>query len=201
MSDGQSTCLLCDRPAHKRGYCSPHYQRLLRLGDPLAGGTHRGAPLSFIERLLTEKHTDCVIWPFATSRGYAYVKWNGKRVRVSRLLCRLVHGDPPNSAMEAAHRCGNGARGCVNPSCLYWATKTENEADKLRHGTLRFGEKHVYSKLTDSQADDIRRDARPGKVIAADYGIDPSHVSKIKSGKRRISYAARLKAAEERMKA
>lgn len=176
-------CLVCDRPVYLRGYCRPHYERLWKYGDPLAGGTYVGEPQAFIDRLLEEQPAECVIWPFGTkSDGYGQIKLDGKSVVVSRLLCGIVHGEPPDSTMEAAHKCGNGARGCVNPKCLYWATKAENEADKRRHGTILRGEKNGNCKLTDPQADDIRRDTRPVKVIASDYGINRSHVYRIKSG-------------------
>lgn len=185
MSDSQCTCRVCSRPAMTRGYCSIHYARLINHGDPLGGGRYLGAPRAFVERLLTETHTECVFWPFATSRGYAYMAWNGKYVSVSRLLCRLVHGDPPDESMQAAHRCGKGKKGCVNPACLYWATKAENEADKLVHGTLPRGDRSPASKVTDDQVAAIRKDNRRGKVIAKDYGISPAQVSRIKSGKSR----------------
>jgi hypothetical protein len=188
MSDSKSICLVCDRPARSRGYCNPHYQRLLKHGDPLAGRTYFGTPRAFIERLLTEKHHECVTWPFAiSSNGYANVKWNGKHVRVSRLICTLAHGDPPNVAMEAAHRCGNGARGCVNPACLYWATRAENEADKILHRTVMIGEKNGQCKLKDSQVDAIRVDNRTQRVIAAEYGISTTQVSRIRLGQSRLT--------------
>ena len=185
MSDDQSTCSLCSRPVRCRGYCGPHYCRLLKYGDPLAGGNYLGEPRTFVERLLTTKHTECVTWPFATSRGYAYVAWNGKYVCVSRLVCRLVHGDPPDESMQAAHKCGKGKEGCVNPSCLYWATKLENESDKLIHGTIARGERSNFARLTDAQASLIREDIRLGVCIANEYGISPAQVSRIRSGKSR----------------
>lgn len=187
MSDGKSTCSLCDRPAHARDYCVAHYSRLLRHGDPLAGGTELGAPKRFVEQLLAEPREGCVFWPFATSRGYAYMSWGGRYVSVSRLICTRAHGEPPDASMHAAHRCGKGANGCVNPKCLYWATKAENESDKIRHGTIAKGERSGAAKLTDAQVEQIRSDSRLGKFIAADYGISRSQVSRIKSGKTRKS--------------
>jgi hypothetical protein len=112
--------------------------------------------------------------------------WEGKHVNVSRLICRLSHGDPPDEAMHAAHKCGNGKHGCVNPSCIYWATPVENESDKLRHGTRPKGEQCGFAKLTDVQAAAIREDNRSGTLIAKDYGVSQSQVSKIKSGKSRV---------------
>lgn len=186
MSDAQSTCCVCSRPAFRRGYCGPHYYRMLKYGDPFAGGRFLGKPKEFIERLLTEQHTSCVFWPFAKSRGYAYTAWNGKYVSVSRLLCRLVHGDPPDESMQAAHSCGNGTKGCVNPGCLRWATQLENEGDKLIHGTRLKGDRSVTSKVTDAQVAAIRADTRKGNVIAQAYGISCAQVSRIKSRKTRV---------------
>lgn len=156
-----------------------------RKGSTMSDGkyTRRGAPRKFIEQLLTEKHEGCVKWPFKTSgNGYAYVLWGAKVVVASRLICRLAHGNPPTAQHEAAHKCGNGARGCVNPKCLYWATPSQNQADKFRHGTMPVGEKCHLAKITDSQAEEIRRDTRLQKVIAAEYGITQGNVSRIKSG-------------------
>ena len=111
--------------------------------------------------------------------------WNGKYVSVSRLLCRLVHGDPPDASMDAAHKCGKGTSGCVNPAHLRWSTKSENSADKEIHGTVQRGDRSKASKVTDMQVAAIRQDNRRGNVIAKDYGISPAQVSRIKSGKTR----------------
>lgn len=186
MSDAQSTCSVCSRPAFRRGYCSPHYYRMRKYGDPFAGGRFLGETKEFITRLLTETHDSCVFWPFSRSRGYAYTAWNGKYVSVSRLICRLVHGDPQDESMQAAHSCGNGAKGCVNPACLRWATKRENESDKLIHGTNAKGERSGNSKITNVQVDSIREDKRRGNVIAKEYGISAAQVSRIKSRKTRV---------------
>lgn len=185
MSDGKCKCASCDRPVHRSGYCGPHYARLQRHGDPMGGGTFMGSPQAFITDLLKSPRHTCVIWPFATSRGYAYVSWNGKYVSASRLICRLAHGNPDDESMQAAHKCGKGKEGCVNPLCLYWATKAQNEADKIEHGTLPRGERSPLSKLSDKEAEEVRQDKRPGKLVAKEYGISEAQVSRIRSGKSR----------------
>lgn len=52
-------------------------------------------------------------------------------------MCILAHGEPPSPEHVAAHSCGQGHEGCVNPGHLRWATVAENIADTLKHGTRR----------------------------------------------------------------
>ena len=69
-------------------------------------------------------------------------------------------------------------------TCHDLKTGYERESPYLsnRRHAMPCGEKHWMSKLTDSQVEEIRRDTRPKKVIAADYGISRPQVSRIKSG-------------------
>ncbi len=74
---------------------------------------------------------DCLIWPFARDRG-GRANWaNGPSV--CRLICELTYGPAPSVIHQAAHSCGRGDRGCVNPTHLRWATPAENAADTRRH--------------------------------------------------------------------
>lgn len=81
---------------------------------------------------------DCLLWPFSKSnKGYGTINHDGRNLTVSRFLCAEVNGPPPTPDHVAAHSCGRGHTGCVNPRHLRWATRTENEADKIIHGTKR----------------------------------------------------------------
>lgn len=52
-------------------------------------------------------------------------------VHVARIICELVHGEPPTSAHEAGHTCPKGERaGCISPFHLQWMTRAENEQYK-----------------------------------------------------------------------
>lgn len=79
----------------------------------------------------------CLIWPFfRNATGYAYCRSEDRKsFLVSRYVCILKHGEPPDKGMEAAHTCGKGSSGCVNPLHIRWATQEENNADKVLHGT------------------------------------------------------------------
>ncbi len=101
-----------------------------------------------------------------------------------RVMCILAHGEPLTERHEAAHSCGNGSKGCLNPNHLRWATPVDNHKDKVAHGTLSFGSQHYAAKLTDESIAQILMDTREQKTIARDYGVSQSTVSLVKSGKR-----------------
>ncbi|KKM01421.1 hypothetical protein LCGC14_1794570, partial [marine sediment metagenome] len=70
---------------------------------------------------------------------------------------------------------------------LWLGTKGDNATDrdiKGRHW-VPSGENHYNAKLTDGQIKTIRSDPRIQCVIAAEFGIAQSTVSRIKCGKRR----------------
>src|SRR5690606_29105850 len=95
-------------------------------------------------------------------------------------------GPPPTVEHEAAHSCGKGHEGCVNPHHLRWATSTENKADTLIHGTRNRGERNRSAKLTDAKVYEIRRLLAAGMTqtaIAAMFAVSLTTISKIAAGK------------------
>ncbi|MGJ0508927.1 MAG: hypothetical protein ACR652_17725 [Methylocystis sp.] len=71
-------------------------------------------------------------------------------------MCALAHGEPPAPHYQAAHKCGKGHHGCVNPRHLEWKQPLENTWDKDRHGTMLRGERHPMAKLSELQVRAIR---------------------------------------------
>lgn len=156
----QTTCSIegCGRLFYARGWCESHYRRWRKYGDPFAGQTVRGDATRFYHEVVLRYDGDeCLIWPFSrTPSGYARMGIGRKICRVSRVLCEEVNGPPPTPEHEAAHSCGGGTRGCVNPRHLRWATKLENAADRVKHGTTLRGERAARSKLTRENVREIR---------------------------------------------
>lgn len=125
---------------------------------------------------------DCLPWPYCMDpTGYGKASVGGLRVRASRSMCLLAHGDPPTPAHEHAHSCGN--RACFNPNHLRWDTKGGNAADRALHGTENRGEQNGHARLTEAEVRAIRADSRLQRIIAVEHGIAPHHVSQIKSRK------------------
>lgn len=174
----------CDKPACGRGWCSAHYTRWRRHGDPLAGRTPVGWPMRFLEEALTYEGDDCLIWPFTRNNaGYGQVQRDGRMHLVTRLVCERTHGPAPER-YEAAHSCGNGHGGCINRHHLSWKTTTENANDKRIHGTMLQGEKHPSAKLRDEDVRQIK--SLRGRIkqtdIAKLYGVSPALVCLILNG-------------------
>src|SRR5580704_13711749 len=85
----------------------------------------------------------CLFFTFIRRQRYPYTVWKGKREKLHRIVCEVVHGPPPSPNQNlVAHRCGRGVEGCINPRHLRWATRAQNEADKILLGEMPHGSKH-----------------------------------------------------------
>ncbi|WP_409574795.1 HNH endonuclease [Sphingopyxis sp. PET50] len=109
---------------------------------------------------------------------------DGKPTRVSRIVCERKNGPEPFPGAQAAHFCGNAT--CVNPSHLRWATKSENELDKVKHGTHHRGERHHNRSLTEEDVRRIRKLCQTmlHREVASMFGIHRMTVGKIARRKR-----------------
>lgn len=191
MADSFKSCAVVDCKGNSHysaygsgGLCCSHYKRKKKTGDPLGSQRKEGPALSWLKSHALHKSDDCLFWPFSRNpQGYGLVRLNQKTFLAHRIMCALSHGDTLEK-LDAAHSCGKGHEGCVNPSHIRWDTRSGNFADKLEHGTDNRGEKSPVSKLLQSEVEEIRR--LRGKLtqpeIAAIYGVTQSNVSKIQTG-------------------
>ena len=173
----------CNRPHCARGLCSAHYQRLKKPGGigMFDIGTPKGARPAWIAAHVDFDGDDCLMWPFSCDpNGYGASSDGKRKLSAHRAMCLAAHGEPPSERHQAAHSCGK--RACVNPRHIRWASASENCQDKLAHGTVLFGEKCRFAKLTELQVFEIRmRRLRGEKLteIAAFFGVHYQHVAKI----------------------
>lgn len=127
---------------------------------------------------------DCLIWPFGRARGYGYFCYLNRMLYAHRFMCELAHGAPPTPRHQAAHSCGRGHDGCVNPRHLSWKTHGENQLDRRLHGTDN-SIRARKARLTDEQVSAIR--ALKGEMtyeqIAKQFNIGRRNVGAILSGK------------------
>lgn len=124
---------------------------------------------------------DCILWPYAkVPDGYGQVRVNGAVWQTHRLSCEIWYGSPPTPHHEVAHSCRN--RHCFNPKHLRWATRTENQLDRIADGTHNRGERCGQSKITEDDVRLIRYEVgrgTPQAVFARHFGLATRTVSMI----------------------
>jgi hypothetical protein len=172
----------CGKDAHTRGFCVKHYHRVWRHGGPLRGEAERGLPKKWLLAHVDHVGVDCLAWPFARlSNGYPSIRCDKKGHVASRLMCEMANGPPPADWYEAAHLCGKGHLGCVNPTHLQWKTPSDNRKDRIGHGTTPRGAKNHRSKLTEQDVRDIRAAAGtiPHQRLAEKYGVVSGLISRV----------------------
>lgn len=179
----------CNSESRTIGLCNAHHLKFVRHGDPLYGRTInaiRQEKKDFIDFLKSENTENCIKWPFSTNKhGYGTISINGRQTSAHRYVCELFYGKPPNSDYQAAHFCGKGKEGCVNPKHIRWATKRENESDKINHGTSNRGENNGHHKLTEEQVAIIYKSTdKNNKDLAITFNISVRAVRDIKNKQR-----------------
>lgn len=145
--------------------------------------TKYGLATAWIRSHASHEGDDCLAWPFTRNAGgYGTIWANGGHSTASRLMCIEANGVPPFPGAEAAHSCGRGRFGCVNPRHLSWKTRQQNNAEKASHDSAK-GEKNPQAKLTAAIVLDIRaafdsRSMRPPE-ISEHFGVGLANVYSI----------------------
>lgn len=127
----------------------------------------------------------CIEWPWSIGGdGYGQMlDCRGKATKPHIVACEMAHGERPSPAHDAAHSCGN--RACFNPRHLRWATRAENLADMVEHGTRRRGESASGARFTEDEVRDIKRRLTAGERaahIARSLGVPATTIHNIKAG-------------------
>lgn len=141
----------------------------------------------WLVRHATHKSDDCLFWPFYRNglHGYPYLGCKGRVRRAHRVMCELAHGPAPTPQHQAAHSCGNGKNGCVNPRHVAWKTASENMLDKRKHGTVAKNYWGRRGKITFEDAERIRSLA--GSMTQVElgemFGLGETSIRHILSGK------------------
>lgn len=186
----------CNDPVDRRGWCSIHYSRWYRNGDPNTKlRASAGEPEHFFRNIVLKADpSECVIWPYAKDKfGYGIItsqQWleptKTRMTRASRMACVAMHGPQPDGKPHAAHTCGNGSRGCCNPHHVYWASVSDNQRDRVLHGTSNRGSRQGRSRLSEEDVRSIKARLKEGSgptEISRIYGVHQTTITCIKTGK------------------
>ena len=124
-----------------------------------------------------------ILKAYDNGSGYLYVRLSKNNVvknfYIHHLVAYAFIGPRPDGC-HICHNDGNKRNNAI--SNLRYGTAKENYADDVSHGKRGPGEMNRSAKLTDDDIRDIRRDSRPHKEIAEDYGVHKSNISHIKRG-------------------
>ena len=172
----------CENRVFAREWCGSHYKKWWRWGDPNGGTAQNGAGEKFIREIaIPFTGDDCLIWPYGRSHGYGFVNRKEGENYAHRIVCEAINGAPPSPKHDAAHSCGNGHAGCVNPNHLRWDTRQGNLADMFVHGTAPIGERNGQAKLTEDDVRIIRSIGYSAKrvEIAQRFNVSAGNVTMI----------------------
>lgn len=181
----------CGKPlkAGRRLYCSMHAERQRR-GISMQAERIISDPklISEFFESLERGVRECIIWPFGRSPdGYALHYSGGYDSRlVHRNVCIKFNGFPSYPATDAAHICGNGNLGCVNPDHLEWKSHAANMADMILHGTSPKGSRNGQSRLTASavmQMRELRKSGETYEELSKRFSVSISTAFNACSGK------------------
>lgn len=126
-------------------------------------------------------------WPWMGARVPAggYGRFLAERLIAAHRYSWILHNGPiESSEIDVMHTCDNPP--CCNPKHLRAVTTQENMADAYRKRRHVHGERNWSAKLTEADVREIRRLRAEGvscSVLAARYGVQPSHLSNVASGR------------------
>lgn len=110
--------------------------------------------------------------------GYGQIHKDGKTAYAHRVAYELAFGPTDQFVL---HKCDN--RKCVNPEHLFAGSFEENMADMVSKGRQAHGDRNGRRKLSSEQVRAIRSEVGLQREIAAKYGVTPSLVAMIRSGR------------------
>ena len=147
------TCSIdgCHRLFRTRGFCTTHYKRWRKHGDPLVvlKAWHRLTVEGRFKSRISVADNGCHVWTRGLNgNGYGAMKVNGKSVAAHRIAWTLANGPIPDG-LCVLHKCDN--RPCCNPDHLFLGTKRDNADDRDAKGRNinHTGERHGRSVAPD----------------------------------------------------
>lgn len=196
------TCTIpdCNNPNFGHGFCSLHYTRWRRKGDPLAAIpfilSPKGSALA--ERFWLRVDTEgkwmrpeigrCWAWKGSTSCGYGHLPLAGKQHTRAHRASWELHFGPIPDGLFVCHKCDN--RPCSRPDHLFLGSHADNMADMVskgrqgRESELRArGESHYRHRLTDGEVLEIRmRCGESHRALAREFGVGKTTIDHILRG-------------------
>lgn len=133
-----------------------------------------------------EKSEGCWLWT-ASKWSYGHGRMsagNGRDTGAHRVSWEIHYGPIPDG-LHVLHHCDNPS--CVRPDHLFLGTHADNMRDRDAKGRGTSGERHPFAKLTNVDAEFIRKMAKAGikqRRLAELFDVSPATICEVVSGKR-----------------
>ncbi len=183
----------CDRLIGKKvslGYCSKHYQRYKKHGDPHKSDWRKLKGSNLEEKLRfnsIEDENGCWIWQGARfSNKYGCINVGKRRNRLTHRLAYELWNGEVSSDLFVCHHCDQPL--CVNPNHLFLGTDQDNMNDKVKkgRGNCGRGENQGSSILTEKEVQQIKYfclvKEMSQRKIARLYKVSPQGINDIIKG-------------------
>ncbi len=128
---------------------------------------------------------ECWIWTaYCNKHGYGQIGFSTLVTGAHRVSYELVHGPIGNTYVDCVlHTCDNPP--CVNPDHLFMGGRPDNIVDMTEKGRLAdfkgtLNGRHV---LTEEEVRRIRVSGRTNVKLGIQYGVAPTTISAIRSGR------------------
>lgn len=171
----------CPNKSRALGFCTKHYHRLKKYGDPNITLINRGEGKTPQERFWSRTHkTDsCWYWLGSLNEdgyGKCSISINGTRYSLAnRVAYFFYYGIEPKES-KVCHTCDNPQ--CVNPDHLFLGTVETNMSDMVSKNRSCKGEQRSNAKLNVSKVKEIRRiyaeTTTNYNELGRQFGVNPS---------------------------
>jgi hypothetical protein len=158
-----------------------------------SGQRGQGEAVAFLRDNVGYDGDGCLTWPFCTMpTGYGAFGYLRKSHYAHRFMCELINGPAPSPVHEAAHSCGRGKFGCVDPRHLSWKTPTANALDCRAHGTHSRNPWGNMGKLSKNQIAEIwaLKGRETQAKTAERFGVSASTIRDIYLGRSHLGMTA-----------
>lgn len=137
-----------------------------------------GDPMERFPKYYKKVESGCWEWIGNLHKnGYGFFNHKNEKPKAHRFSYAMYKG-LLHPKMSVCHKCDNPK--CVNPDHLFLGTHDDNMKDMAKKARSSHG-RSWNSKLTLEKASAIKRDLRPRKEVAAEYGVSVVTVCRIQN--------------------
>jgi hypothetical protein len=143
-----------------------------------------------LKNINIDNKTECWNWVKYKQEGYGYIGFN-KSIHLTHRVSYFIFIGPFDEKLKVCHRCDNPS--CINPQHLFIGTQKDNVQDCIikkrfnRQINIKKGEQNPACRISDAMVSEVFNKLKSGIkqcLIAKEYGIGDSSVSRIKRGYR-----------------